>query len=115
MNKNEQLEKKKALQWLEGDDQMYSKLKAIFKKNIPSQVDQLRVSLETGDNSTAERVAHTIMGSSAMIGATSMSDEARNIEYSTIEGNINAARLHFTRFITEYEEIMEVLGMEDNT
>ncbi len=92
-------------QWLEGDERMFGMIKALFIKNSPSQVEQLKVFLDAGDNGLAERIAHTVMGSSAMLGASFMSDEAGKIERSAIEGDINSARLHFIRFIEEYEKI----------
>src|ERR1043166_4602843 len=107
MNEHEQFDKRKALQWLEGDERMFVKLKAIFMKNIPSQIEQLKTFLDAGDNSSTERAAHTIMGSSAMLGASAMSDEAGKIEQSAIAGDMNTARLHFTKFVGEYEKVME--------
>jgi HPt (histidine-containing phosphotransfer) domain-containing protein len=112
MNEHEQIDRRKALRWLEGDERMFVKIKAIFMKNIPSQVEQLKAFLEAGDNGSTERAAHTIMGSSAMLGATDMSDEARKIEQSAIEGDMNSARLHFTRFVEEYEKVMVELAAE---
>lgn len=103
---------KKALQWLEGDDRMFAKIKAIFIKNIPSQVELLNRYLEAGDNDSAERAAHTIMGSSAMLGASAMSDVAGKIERNAIDGDMDSARLHFARFVGEYEKIMAELGTD---
>lgn len=112
MNGCEQIDRRKALQWLEGDERMLAKIKALFMKNIPSQVESLRMSLEAGDNVATERVAHTIMGSSAMLGAGGMSDDAREIERSAIEGDTASARLHFSVFVGEYEKVMEELAAE---
>jgi len=88
---------------------MLDRIKAIFMKNIPSQVESLKRSLDAGDNVSAERLAHTIMGSSAMLGAGVMSDEARKIELSAIEGDMDAARFHFASFFGEYAEVIEEL------
>lgn len=104
--------KRKALQWLEGDERMLARIKAIFLKNIPSQVEQLKASVDEGDNGTTERMAHTIMGSSAMLGAGEMSKEAGKIEQSAIEGDSTSARLHFERFMAEYEKVVAELVAE---
>lgn len=109
MNEHEQIDRRKALQWLEGDERMYVKIRAIFMKNIPSQIESLKVFLDKGDNDSIERAAHTIMGSSAMLGANVMSDEARKIEQSAIEGDMDSARLHFARFVGAYETVMREL------
>lgn len=96
----------KTLQWLEGDEQMFCKIKTLFLKNIPGQVALLKEYLDAGENSSAAMTAHKIMGSSAMLGASSMSNEAEKIELSSSEGDIDSARLHFARFVGEYEKIM---------
>ncbi len=112
MNGHEQFDRRKALQWLEGDEKMFVRLKAIFIRNIPPQVDQLKAFLDTGDNGSAEKAAHTIMGSSAMLGATVMSDEAGKIERCAIKGDMDSARLHFTKFFGAYEKVMEALAVD---
>lgn len=109
VDENIHVDKQKSLQWLEGDERMLEKIKAIFMKNIPSQVELLRESLDSGNNVSAEKLAHTIMGSSAMLGASAMSDEARKIELSAMEGDLDSARLHFSRFVKEYAMVMEEL------
>jgi HPt (histidine-containing phosphotransfer) domain-containing protein len=110
MNEDKQIDSRKALRWLEGDEVMFAKIKTIFMKNVPSQVELLKSFLDTGNNASVENVAHTIMGSSAMVGANVMSEEAGKIEQSAIENDIESARLHFTRFFGEYEKIMAELA-----
>ncbi|MDD5285680.1 MAG: Hpt domain-containing protein [Desulfuromonadaceae bacterium] len=112
MNEHEQIDRRKALQWLEGDERMFAKIKAIFIKNIPTQVELLKGFLDSGDIGSIERAAHTIMGSSAMLGAGDMSDKARSIEQSAIGGDLDSARLHFTKFVEEYEKVMLELATD---
>lgn len=106
------IDKQNALRWLEGDERMFDRIKAIFLKNVPVQVSQLKACLDNDDTTSAERLAHTIMGSSAMLGAGAMSEEARKIEQSAIEGDGISARLHFERFATEYEKVLAELVAE---
>lgn len=106
------IDRRNALHWLEGDERMFLKLITIFKKNMPSQMDQLKAFLAANDTVAAERVAHTIMGSSAMLGASAMSKEAGNIEQSVIGGDSNAARFHFERLVEEYEKVMAELAAD---
>lgn len=112
MDKEEQIDRRKALKWLEGDEKMFARIKDIFVKNVPSQVAQLKTFLDAGDIDSTERAAHTIMGSSAMLGASVMSDEARKIERSAIDGDMNSARLHFTDFAGEFEKVMAELAVD---
>lgn len=112
MNGKEPIDSRKAPLWLEGDEQMFVKIKAIFIRNIPSQVLLLKGFIDAGDNSSTERAAHTIMGSSAMLGALVMSCEAGKIEKSAIEGDTHSALLHFSRFFEEYEKVMVQLAAD---
>ena len=110
MNEQEHIDRRKALQWLDGDERMLVKIKEIFMKNIPSQVEALKAYLDADDIESTERQAHMIMGSSAMIGASVMSDEAWRIEQSAIAGDMDAARAHFTRFAEEYGKVITALA-----
>jgi HPt (histidine-containing phosphotransfer) domain-containing protein len=107
---NEHIDRQKALGWLEGDERMLEKVKAIFTKNVPSQVATLKGVIEAGDAAAAERLAHTIMGSSAMMGATVMSEHAARIEKSAINGDMASARLQYEEFVAEYWTVMEMLS-----
>jgi len=112
MNDHEQIDRQKALLWLEGDERMLAKIRDIFMRNVPSQVEQLRAFLDARDSGSAERIAHTIMGSSAMLGASSMSDAAGKIEQSAIQDDMNSAQIHFTSFVGEYEKVMAELSVK---
>jgi HPt (histidine-containing phosphotransfer) domain-containing protein len=112
MSEGGQIDRRKALQWLEGDERMFDRIKAIFLKNIPPQVEQLKALLDAGDTGAAERIAHTIMGSSAMLGATVMSEEARKIEQLAIDGDMDSARFCFAAFAEEYEKVLKELVVD---
>ena len=109
MNEHGHIDSRKALQWLEDDERMYAKIKTMFKEKVPSQVEQLKAFIDAGDCGSVALTAHTIMGSSAMVGASVMSDEAGKLERSAIDGNMISARLHFSTFSEEYEKVMEQL------
>lgn len=112
MSEPERIDKRNALQWLDGDERMFLKIIAIFMKNIPAQVDQLRAFLEDNDTGSVERAAHTIMGASAMLGAKQMSEAAKHVEYSAIAGDLDGARLHFVQLVEECEKVMAELAAD---
>jgi len=109
MNGHNVLDREQSLQWLEGDERMLNRIKAIFLKNIPNQVRDLEACIERGDTGTTERMAHTIMGSAAMMGASIMSAEARKIEESAIKMDMESAKHHYTTFAAEFEKVMMAL------
>jgi HPt (histidine-containing phosphotransfer) domain-containing protein len=103
------LDLEQALLWLEGDERMLERIKAIFLRNIPGQVQDLGAALQRGDLGAAERMAHTIKGSAAMMGAPIMSQQAGRIEQSAIDRDLQQARLHFATIAAEYQEVMTAL------
>lgn len=107
--RTKQLDRQKALHWLGGDERLFAKVTTIFVKNIPAQVEALKGFIEAGDNDATERAAHTIMGSSAMMGAAVMSEEAGKIERSAMAADMDSARLHFARFVEAYAKVMAEL------
>ena len=103
------LDLQQALHWLEGDERMLERIKAIFLKNIPGQVQDLGAALKRGDLGAVERMAHTIKGSAAMMGAPIMSQQAGRIEQSAIDRDLQQAQLHFATIKAEYREVMTAL------
>jgi two-component system sensor histidine kinase/response regulator len=106
MSKTFVLDREQSLKWLEGDERMLDRIRVIFLKNIPQQVQNLQASINDGDTAATERTAHTIMGSAAMIGAASMSAEAKKIEEKAITKDMESARFHFSSFLVEYEKVI---------
>jgi len=70
----------------------------------------LKESLDAGDTASVERLAHSMRGSAAMIGACVMSDEAGTIEMFAIAGDLDSARAGYSRFFGAYERVMEALA-----
>ena len=100
----------KALQWLEGDRRMLERIRVMFLKNMPVQVAALEESLRLGDADAAERMAHTIKGSAAMMGAGRMSSLAAEVERSVMESDLpGEAALRFAEFFAAYRQVMVAL------
>jgi two-component system sensor histidine kinase/response regulator len=112
MHDQDPVDNRKALNWLEGDEQMFMKIKAIFIKNMPSQIMSLKDSLGGDDAASIERFAHSIRGSAAMMGAGVLSEEAGVIEMCAIAGDLNSARARFSTLFGAYERVMEALASE---
>ncbi|UQZ88363.1 hypothetical protein C4J81_03725 [Deltaproteobacteria bacterium Smac51] len=65
-----------------GNQRLYARLLANFFKDNQDAADRLRGLLNDGDFTTAHRLAHTVKGTSAMIGAKSLSAAAKALEDS---------------------------------
>lgn len=110
METENHLDSQKALAWLEGDEKMLLRLKALFVKNVPPQMERLKTHLATGDLAEAERLAHTINGSTAMIGATRMSESAKKVERSLIDGDLSGATALFAQMESEFRLVLGELN-----
>lgn len=100
------------LRWVEGDERMLESIRVIFVKNVPEQVSKLGECLERGDTESAKRMARTIKGSAAAMGAVTMSCEAEKIEQSATERDLHRAKSHFATISEEFEKVMAALRMD---
>ena len=77
-----------ALRRLEGDEELYSEIIAIYLADTPVQIAKLEHAVETGDMETALRQAHSIKSASGNVGADLVRQIAAEIETCRREGDI---------------------------
>ena len=75
------------------DRETASAVVALFLEEVPTQLAQLDRALAAGDSPTAERMAHSIKGSSAAIGGLMLRDVAFRGEKLGREGKLDDLRL----------------------
>jgi HPt (histidine-containing phosphotransfer) domain-containing protein len=66
----------------------------LFNENIPKQIDDLKFAVENNDPKTARRLAHTMKGSSAQMGARKMFTLAAEMEIMAEQGNLTSIGPH---------------------
>jgi len=71
------------LERMMNDENLVQKIIEVFLEDIPQQIQTLRTLLETGDVSSARRLAHSIKGASANVGGERLRDIALEIEKTT--------------------------------
>ncbi len=79
------------LERLMGDRDLVRIALSGFVSDMPSHISRLRECLARDDINGVERLAHTIKGAAANVGAEAMSKTALNIEKAGKEGKIDAA------------------------
>ncbi len=86
------IDAKAALRRTGGNRQRYESLLRRFAQPSANGVDEVRAALAAGDTETAARVAHSLKGSAANLGATALAEVAAKVESAVTSGqNIEAA------------------------
>ena len=84
-----------ALELVEGDRELVEELANLFAEECPNALAEMRGALESNDAALLERLAHTMKGSSANIGATGTSQLALVLESQARSGKLDGAREQF--------------------
>jgi CheY-like chemotaxis protein len=80
------LEAEKAMARLGNNERLFIKLLRQFLDYHSSTESDFQAALEAGDEAGAQRIAHTLKGVAAAIGAADLSDEAALLEASFLDG-----------------------------
>ncbi len=73
-------DKSMALQRLGGDESLYQELVVMFHRDTPSLLAEIQSAMEIRDAETLRRLAHSLKGSAAYVGAQEMSAAAYQLE-----------------------------------
>ena len=76
----ERLDSATALERVEGDRELFAELVRLFVEECPAAVKEMRRVLREGDARLLDRLAHTMKGSSASLGANRVSQAALVLE-----------------------------------
>ena len=95
---------------LGGDEELFKKVIAVFMKDIPDQLEELKQGLSHKDASLVERQAHRIKGASANVGAQALSDVAFETEMAGREGNLDRAAPLVGNLEQAFERLRAVLS-----
>jgi two-component system, sensor histidine kinase and response regulator len=80
-----------ALERVEGDRELLEELLQLFADECQSSLEQMRTVWNARDNTTLVRLAHTMKGSAANVGANGISEAARELEMQVRSGNLEPA------------------------
>jgi len=94
---------------LGGDEEVSKKIIAVFMKDIPGQLEELKQGLSHKDASVVERQAHRIKGASANVGAQALRDVAFETEMAGRDGNMDRAAALVGNLQQEFERLRAVL------
>jgi HPt (histidine-containing phosphotransfer) domain-containing protein len=98
---------------LGGDEELFKKVIAVFMKDIPGQLEELKQGLSHQDASLVERQAHRIKGASANVGAQALCDVAFQTEMAGREGNLDRAAPLAANLEQAFDRLRVVLSASD--
>lgn len=90
-----------------GDD--FSELITIFVSDGKTQIENLKISINSSNLEETRRFAHTLKGSSANLGINALSESCRALESSTAEGSLEDAGELLEQIINQYEVAKKAL------
>ncbi len=101
-----------ALERVDGDRELLEELVRLFIETSPTSIEEMRRALEIRDAKQLDRLAHTIKGSSASLGANRVSQAARLLEMRARSGAIenageliDALQVELDRILPELESL----------
>lgn len=99
-----------ALESVQDDQELLKQVVQAFLSECPAQLQQLKDAITAGDAKTAHRMAHTIRGGLAMLGATTSERQAREIESLTHTENMDEVRGKLNQFDQALQPALQLLA-----
>jgi two-component system, sensor histidine kinase and response regulator len=93
----------------EGEPDILDELIELFLGEVPTQLKALREAAQTGEAQSVERIAHTLKGSSANMGALRMEALCAELEEAGRSEDLSAASGQISRLEEEFGRVRAVL------
>jgi two-component system, sensor histidine kinase and response regulator len=95
-----------ALRRIDGDRDLLKQIAELFRNECPSTIDAIRSAIASQSAKDLERQAHTLKGSSANLGATAVTEVAKQLEAIARTGDIQRARGELETLEIEVDRLM---------
>lgn len=95
-----------------GGSELLSDLGEVFSGDTPPRLATLRAAVEGGDADTVERVAHTLAGSSANMGARRMAAICRELQVMGASKDLSKAPVILEQLQEEFGRVRRALAAE---
>ena len=96
----------------EGEPDIIIELSDLFFENAPGKIQAIRTAIEKGDAKGLHVAAHSLKSSSSYLGATKLSDMAKELENMGRAGSLEGAKEKLGRLESEYERVRSALEVE---
>jgi signal transduction histidine kinase/DNA-binding response OmpR family regulator len=98
-----------ALERLNGDTALWAELVELFLRDTPQLLQQIEAALASGDVEALRRAAHSVKGSAAYIGCSTLSALAARLEQLAVAPLVESARTTAQELATAYAAHQHVL------
>ncbi|NOZ08584.1 MAG: response regulator [FCB group bacterium] len=100
------------LERLGGDEAFLKEMMVLFLTETPQQIKSIELALEEQEADKTRKIAHALKGASANIGATAVSDAAKELEYAAREDDLSSAQELFAGLQKKFQQLKEALQTE---
>jgi two-component system sensor histidine kinase/response regulator len=97
---------------LMGNKELATKIFKVFLKDVPQKYTALKEAIEEDNAVLVQRLAHTLNGASANIGALALQDIASQIELAAKSGDLNKASFLIPK-IDEQFQMLKKIDLKD--
>ena len=104
------LDRVAALERLEGDEELWAEVAALFRADAPRLLAELRDAVAVGDPAAVQRSAHGLKGAAGYVGASPAADAAHRLELLGAAGNLAGAEAALADLEREVTRLLAELG-----
>jgi PAS domain S-box-containing protein len=99
---------------LEGDEELAEALMSAFVEGLPSNIQQLKASLESGDAPGVGRLAHSIKGAAACVGGERLRHAALEMENAADAGDLGTVSAQMDSLESQFVQLKEAMTEPGN-
>ncbi len=92
------------------DEELAGQIAGIFLNDTPKQLASLQEALQNKETKVAERIAHSIKGSSATVGGMELREAAFNCEQLRRDGKLEEVGALYPDLLNRFEKLKTVLN-----
>lgn len=104
------IDRQGAMERLDGDEELWKEIRAIWAEDVPQMLQTVRDALEAQNGDGLRRAAHALKGASSNVGAARVADCARTIETNALDEDWSTLTEVVAKLGEEVERALEVLA-----
>ena len=95
--------------------ELWGRLRAAFAAKAQVSRDALALAIASRDLAATKMIAHTLKSSTAIVGATALSETCKVLELAAMAGDVEACTRHGAKFASQLESVCQELAEEERS